>query len=64
MALKPGSRLTLNAGRGAAIRLRCGGTTLFEGRAGRRRGQIAVRIERELITSSPQGPSDPPGGEA
>ncbi len=64
MALRPGSRLTLNARRGASIRLRCGGTTLFEGRAGRRRGQIAVRIERELIASSPETPSDPHGGEA
>ncbi len=64
MALKPGSRLTLNAGQGATITLRCGGTNLFEGRAGRKRGQIAVRIERELISPSPEPPSDPTGGAA
>ncbi|MDE2333425.1 MAG: flagellar motor switch protein FliM [Rhodospirillales bacterium] len=62
MALRPGSRLTLNAGQGAAITLRCGGTSLFEGRAGRKRGQIAVRIERELIAPR-ETPAEPTGDE-
>ncbi len=64
MALKPGSRLTLNAGQGAAITLRCGGANLFEGRAGRKRGQIAVRIERELLAAPRETASDPTGDEA
>ncbi len=48
MALAPGSRITLACQPGAPVRLRCGGTALFEGRAGRRQGRIAVRIERSL----------------
>ncbi len=48
MALVPGSRITLACQPGGTVRLRCGGTPLFEGRAGRRQGRIAVRIERHL----------------
>jgi flagellar motor switch protein FliM len=48
MALRPGSRIVLNAQLGAPVELRCGGTTLFEARIGRRKNRMAVRIEREI----------------
>ena len=47
MALQTGSRIVLNIGRGAAVQMRCGAVPLFEGRVGRRKNRIAVRIERE-----------------
>jgi flagellar motor switch protein FliM len=48
MALKPGSRIVLNTALGAPVLVRCGAVPLFEGRVGRRKSRIAVRIEREL----------------
>ena len=48
MALKPGSRITLNAAPGATVQLRCGTITLFEGQVGRRKNHVAVRIERDI----------------
>ena len=48
IALKPGSQIILNGGIGAIVQLRCGTTPLFEGRIGRRKNHVAVRIEREL----------------
>ncbi len=48
MALRVGSRIVLNAAPGATVQLRCGATTLFEGRVGRRKNRVAVRIEREV----------------
>jgi flagellar motor switch protein FliM len=48
MALKPGSRIVLNTALGAPVLVRCGSVPLFEGRVGRRKSRIAVRIEREL----------------
>ncbi len=48
MALAPGSRIVLACQPGAAVQLRCGATPLFEGRAGRSQGRLAVRIERHL----------------
>jgi flagellar motor switch protein FliM len=48
IALKPGSRILLNAGVDAPVRLRCGTVTLFEGKVGRRKNHVAVRIEREV----------------
>jgi len=30
------------------VRLRCGGTVLFEGVVGRRKNRVAVRIERDV----------------
>jgi flagellar motor switch protein FliM len=48
MALAPGSRIVLSCGPGAAVQLRCGTTPLFEGRVGRRKNRVAVRIEREV----------------
>jgi flagellar motor switch protein FliM len=48
MALVPGSRMLLSCTPGAPVQLRCGGTALFEGKVGRRKNRIAVRIDREL----------------
>jgi flagellar motor switch protein FliM len=48
MALRPGSRIVLGATVGASVVLRCGATAMFEGKVGRRRNRMAVRIEREL----------------
>jgi flagellar motor switch protein FliM len=48
MALEPGSRIVLNAALGAPVLVRCGAVPLFEGRVGRRKSRIAVRIERDV----------------
>ena len=48
MALTPGSRIVLNCGPGASVQLRCGATPLFEGKVGRRKNRVAVRIDREV----------------
>ncbi len=48
MALQPGSRIVLNTALGAPVLVRCGAVALFEGRVGRRKNRIAVRIEREV----------------
>jgi flagellar motor switch protein FliM len=48
MALVPGSHLVLNAGPDAHVDLRCGSTTLFETRLGRRKNALAVQIERAV----------------
>jgi len=48
IGLKPGSRILLNVGPSAPVQLRCGSVALFEGRIGRRKTHVAVRIEREL----------------
>ena len=48
IALKPGSRIMLANGPGAAVQLRCGAVTLFEGRVGRRKNRVAVRIDHEV----------------
>jgi len=53
MALRPGSRITLNASAGSSVQLRCGGTTLFEAKIGRRKNRVAVRIEREVTRGPP-----------
>jgi flagellar motor switch protein FliM len=53
LALKPGSRILLNAAPGASVQLRCGATSLYEGKVGRRNNRIAVRIDRQL--ARPQG---------
>src|SRR5208282_3374588 len=46
IALKPG-RILLNAGLEAPVRLRCGTVSLFEGKVGRRKNHVAVRIDHE-----------------
>ena len=48
IALKPGDQFTLRQGPDAPVQLRCGQVTLFEGRVGRRKNQIAVRIDQVL----------------
>jgi flagellar motor switch protein FliM len=48
LALRPGSRIVLNAAPGASVQLRCGATALYEGRVGRRKNRVAVRIDREV----------------
>ncbi len=48
LALKPGSRIVLGSGPGSSVQLRCGNVTLFEGRVGRRKDQVAVRIDHEV----------------
>ena len=45
---QPGTRLVLNAAPNAPVQLRCGAIPLFEGRLGRRKSRMAVRIERDL----------------
>jgi flagellar motor switch protein FliM len=47
--LKPGSKILLNTGPDAAVRIRCGSVQMFEGKIGRRKNRIAVRIEREIV---------------
>ncbi|MBN8892992.1 MAG: flagellar motor switch protein FliM [Rhodospirillales bacterium] len=53
MALKPGSQIVLNASVGASVVLRCGAMAMFEGKVGRRKNRVAVRIERELPRPQP-----------
>ena len=48
VGLKPGDRIVLDSAPGAPVQLRCGAITLFEGKVGRRKKTLAVRIEREL----------------
>ncbi|MGC8523868.1 MAG: flagellar motor switch protein FliM [Acidibrevibacterium sp.] len=48
LALRPGSQLLLNVLPGAPVQLRCGGRPLYEGRIGRRKNRVAVRIERDI----------------
>ena len=52
MSLKVGSRIVLNAGPGGSVQLRCGNIPLFDGRVGRRKDQVAVRIEDTLTRFS------------
>ena len=52
--LRPGMRIMLTSVRGAPVKLRCGSVALFEGYVGRRKNNVAVRIERE-IARPPQG---------
>ncbi|WP_207476452.1 flagellar motor switch protein FliM [Arenibaculum pallidiluteum] len=42
-----GSRILLNAAPDEFVELRCGDVAMFEGRMGRKGGQIAIRIDRE-----------------
>ncbi len=45
---KVGSRIILNTTADAPIELRCGDVSMFEGKMGRKGGQIAVRIDKDL----------------
>ncbi len=46
--LKPGSRILLNAMPNSTIDMRCGNVSLFNGKMGRKGGNIAVRISHRL----------------
>ncbi len=48
MRLKVGDRILLGAQPGAPVQLRCGAVPLFEGRVGRRKSRVAVRIDTEM----------------
>jgi flagellar motor switch protein FliM len=48
MKLEVGSRIMLHARPGAAVQVRCGAVPLFAGRVGRKKDQVAVRIEEVL----------------
>ena len=45
--LQVGDRIMLGAGLGSPVRVRCGSVALFEGRVGRRKDRVAVRIDSE-----------------
>ncbi|MCH4092188.1 flagellar motor switch protein FliM [Acetobacter sp.] len=49
--LKPGSVLMLEQEVGASIDLRCGSVSLFMGKSGRKKEQMAVRIEEDLLVA-------------
>ena len=49
MELRLGSRIVLNTVPNATVSLRCGGTVLFEGKVGRRKNRVAVRIENTVM---------------
>jgi flagellar motor switch protein FliM len=53
MDLAPGSLIVLARTQDAPVKVRCGFNALFEGRAGRRKNNIAVCIERALPRSLP-----------
>ncbi len=48
MALQIGSQILLTATPGSAVKLRCGSVTMFEGKVGRRKNRVAVRIDQEV----------------
>ena len=48
--LQVGSRIVLSVPPGHAVRMRCGTVVLFEGRVGRRKNRVAVRIESEMAS--------------
>ena len=53
IALKPGDQFPLKHGPENPVQLRCGQVTLFEGRVGRRKDLIAVRIDHVLRRDQP-----------
>lgn len=58
--LKPGSVLMLDQELGAPVKLRCGSVPLFSGKTGRKKEQMAIRIEEDLLSvkeimQSPEG---------
>jgi flagellar motor switch protein FliM len=56
MQLRVGSRIALGAGPGGTVQIRCGDVPLFAGRVGRRKDQVAVRIEETLGRESASEP--------
>jgi flagellar motor switch protein FliM len=61
VAWRPGSRIVLGAELGATVELRCGAVPMFEGRIGRRKNQVAVRIERALRRHARADPAEHAG---
>ncbi len=57
--LKPGSQFILRQGPEAPVQLKCGQVVLFEGRVGRRKNRVAVRIDQ--VTGHPSHPNEPLG---
>jgi flagellar motor switch protein FliM len=56
MRLRVGDRIALAAQPGAPVQVRCGAVPLFEGRLGRRKDRVAVRLDAEM--ARPQGPGE------
>jgi flagellar motor switch protein FliM len=48
LALKPGDRIVLNTSAGAPVQIRCGAVPLFRASVGRRKNNVAVRIEGKV----------------
>jgi flagellar motor switch protein FliM len=46
-------QIVLSVTPGAPVQLRCGTVTLFEARVGRRKNNVAVRIERDVPRAQP-----------
>ena len=59
MRLGVGSRIMLSAGPGSPVQLRCGTVPLFEGRVGRRKNRVAVRIESVIAQNGASTPPEP-----
>jgi flagellar motor switch protein FliM len=55
MRLQIGDRIALGTQPGASVQVRCGAVPLFEGRLGRRKNRVAVRLEAELARPRAQG---------
>jgi flagellar motor switch protein FliM len=53
VGLNPGDQITLGAQPDTSVYVRCGSVALFEGRVGRRKNHLAVRIEREVLRAMP-----------
>ncbi|MCQ8241667.1 flagellar motor switch protein FliM [Rhizosaccharibacter radicis] len=60
IGLRPGSQIILRQGREAPVQLRCGPVTLFEGRVGRRKNHVAVRID-QVVSRPPSSLDGVPG---
>jgi flagellar motor switch protein FliM len=56
MRLQVGDSIALGVQPGAPVQVRCGAVSLFEGRLGRRKNRVAVRLDTEL--ARPQAPSE------
>ena len=52
--LQVGKQILLNATPTSAVRMRCGGISMFSGKMGRKGNNIAVQIEERLVTRKPQ----------
>lgn len=48
LELQVGDRILLSVAPGSAVQVRCGGIALFEGRVGRRKNRVAVRLEHDM----------------